>query len=82
MCFISCRSDTGIPTRYAVASVAFVNFIYVYMLRLNVNIVIVSMVNYTAIPRTNITVAEECGYAETQNTTITPPYHMVIILHV
>ena len=52
------------PTRYAVATVAFVNFLYVYMLRLNVNIVIVAMVNYTAIPHTNVTTAEECGLAE------------------
>lgn len=52
------------PTRYAVATVAFLNFLYVYMLRLNVNIVIVAMVNYTAIPHTNITTAEECGLPE------------------
>lgn len=53
----------GIPARYAVAVVAFINFLYVYMVRLNVNIVIVAMVNYTAIPHTNITIAEECGQA-------------------
>ncbi len=57
------------------AVVAFINFIYVYMLRLNVNIVIVAMVNYTAIPHTDITAAEECGVSE--NDTITQ-----ITLHV
>lgn len=54
----------GIPARYAVAFVAFVNFFYVYMIRLNVNIVIVAMVNYTAIPHTNVTTAQECGEPE------------------
>ncbi|XP_032789939.2 putative inorganic phosphate cotransporter isoform X2 [Daphnia magna] len=43
------------------------------MLRLNVNIVIVAMVNYTAIPHTNITAAEECGYASSENGTETSP---------
>ena len=33
---------------------------YLYILRLNVNIAIVAMVNYTAIPHTNISLAEEC----------------------
>lgn len=54
---------------------AFLNFIYVYMLRLNVNIVIVAMVNYTAIPHTNITTAQECGYdvaVENNNTETSP----------
>ena len=54
----------SIPVRYAVAFVAFVNFFYVYMIRLNVNIVIVVMVNYTAIPHTNVTTAQECGQPE------------------
>lgn len=54
----------SIPVRYAVAFVAFVNFFYVYMIRLNVNIVIVAMVNYTAIPHTNVTTAQECGQPE------------------
>ncbi|XP_046640794.1 putative inorganic phosphate cotransporter isoform X1 [Daphnia pulicaria] len=64
----------GIPTRYAVATVAFLNFIYVYMLRLNVNIVIVAMVNYTAIPHTNITTAQECGFdVVVENNTETSP---------
>ncbi len=53
-----------IPARYAVAFVAFLNFFYVYMIRLNVNIVIVAMVNYTAIPHTNVTTAQECGEPE------------------
>ena len=38
------------------------------MLRLNVNIAIVAMVNFTAIPHTNVTIAEECGYFETNRT--------------
>jgi len=41
--------------------VAFIGYTYLFMLRVNVNIAIVAMVNYTAIPHTNITVAEECG---------------------
>lgn len=41
------------------------------MLRLNVNIVIVAMVNYTAIPHTNVTAAEECGYDTLENNTET-----------
>jgi len=44
-----------------VACVAFLNFIYIYVLRLNVNITIVAMVNYTAIPHVDIAVVnEEC----------------------
>ena len=74
----------GIPTRYAVATVAFVNFIYVYMLRLNVNIVIVAMVNYTAIPHTNITTAEECGHdaAQNNNTEIRPDFTVNIFFQI
>lgn len=56
--------DGKIPTRYTVATVAFFNLLYVYMIRLNINIVIVAMVNYTAIPHTNITIAEECGHPD------------------
>ena len=48
------------PARYMVATVAFLNTMYLYILRLNVNIAIVAMVNYTAIPHTNIRLAEEC----------------------
>lgn len=61
------NSSDGFPTRYAVASAAFLNFLYVYMLRLNINIVIVAMVNYTAIPHTNITTAVECGRLESED---------------
>jgi ACS family sodium-dependent inorganic phosphate cotransporter-like MFS transporter 5 len=44
------------------------------MLRLNVNIVIVAMVNYTAIPHTNITTAQECGFdVVVENNTETSP---------
>ena len=43
------------------ACVAFLNFIYIYVLRLNVNITIVAMVNYTAIPHVDVAVVnEEC----------------------
>ena len=41
------------------------------MLRLNVNIVIVAMVNYTAIPHTNITTEKECGFVDFENDTMT-----------
>lgn len=50
------------PTRYTVAGAAFLNLMYVYMLRLNVNIVLVAMINFTAIPRAEVTPAEECGH--------------------
>ena len=42
------------------ATAIFINFVYVYMLRLNVNIVIIAMVNYTAIPHANLTVSDQC----------------------
>lgn len=42
------------------------------MLRLNVNIVLVAMINYTAIPHTEITPAEECGHLITNITTTQP----------
>ena len=51
----------GVPARLVMTFVAFIGYTYLFMLRVNVNIAIVAMVNYTAIPHTNITVAEECG---------------------
>lgn len=51
----------GIPKRMVMTFVAFIGYTYLFMLRVNINIAIVAMVNYTAIPHTNITVAEECG---------------------
>jgi len=52
--------------------VGFLGFTYCYMLRVNINIAVVAMVNYTAIPHTNITTAEECG-REDQNSSIIDP---------
>ena len=51
-----------------VAGVAFLNFTYIYMLRLNVNIAIVTMVNYTAIPHVDRAVTNaECQLPESAN---------------
>ena len=51
----------AIPTRYLIAGVAFLNIIYIDILGVNVNITIVAMVNYTAIPHVDIAVVnEEC----------------------
>ena len=52
------------PARYSVALAAFINVMYVYMLRLNVNITLVAMINYTAIPHSNVTPAEECSLVD------------------
>ena len=58
---LSSLSGGFLPVRYLVAGVAFLNFIYIYLLRLNVNIAIVAMVNYTAIPHVDAAVvSEEC----------------------
>ena len=50
------------PTRYVLILVASSAMLSLYMLRLNINIVIISMVNYTAIPHIhhNLSVTE-CG---------------------
>ena len=56
----------GIPKRQVMTFVAFIGYTYLFMLRVNVNIVVVAMVNYTAIPHTNITVAEQCGRQDHQ----------------
>jgi len=62
----------GISARSVLTFVGFLGFTYCYMLRVNINIAVVAMVNYTAIPHTNITTAEECG-REDQNSSIIDP---------
>ena len=58
---LSSLSGGFLPVRYLVAGVAFLNLSYAYILRLNVNIAIVAMVNYTAIPHVDAAVvSEEC----------------------
>ena len=49
---------------------AFLNFVYIYILRLNVNIAIVAMVNYTAIPHVDAAVvSQECQLEGSGNQT-------------
>jgi len=64
--------EDGISARAVLIFVGFVGFAYSYMLRVNMNIAVVAMVNYTAIPHTNVTTAEECG-REDQNSSFIDP---------
>ena len=42
-----------IPVRYVFTGLAFVGFVFNYTLRVNINLVITSMVNYTALNDTD-----------------------------
>ncbi|CAG0916232.1 unnamed protein product [Notodromas monacha] len=52
----------NIPCRYTLAVLAFLGFVYNYSMRINMNIVIVAMINYTAIPHiSQAEQAKECS---------------------
>ena len=57
------KKPSGLPVRWGVAFLAFIGFIFNYMLRVNINVTIVAMVNFTAFENDekNITV-DECKF--------------------
>ena len=57
------KKPSGLPVRWGVAFLAFIGFIFNYMLRVNINVTIVAMVNFTAFENDekNIT-ADECKF--------------------
>lgn len=57
------KKPSGFPVRWGVAFLAFIGFIFNYMLRVNINVTIVAMVNFTAFENDekNITV-DECKF--------------------
>ncbi|CAG7836381.1 unnamed protein product [Allacma fusca] len=58
----------GIPARYIMAIMSFFGFVFNYMLRININITIVAMVNYSAIERANDSGrGAECGFNQTED---------------
>ena len=58
-----------VPVRYIVVIMIFFGMLFNYMIRVNINLTIVAMVNHTALPHTNITRSDECG----GNGSVTPP---------
>ena len=55
--------DGIVPTRYVVAFLGFVGFLFNYMLRVNINFTIVSMVNFES-NETSDDALDECGFFE------------------
>ena len=57
------KRPSRLPVRWGVAFLAFIGFIFNYMLRVNINVTIVAMVNFTAFENDekNITV-DECKF--------------------
>ena len=49
-----------LPVRYIFTLLAFVGFVFNYTLRININLVITSMVNNTALGETGDTVSDMC----------------------
>ena len=58
-----------VPVRYIVVTMIFLGMLFNYMIRVNINLAIVAMVNHTALPHTNVTRSDECG----GNGSVTPP---------
>ena len=57
------KKPSGLPVRWGVAFLAFIGFIFNYMLRVNINVTIVAMVNFTAFENDdNGTDDNECGF--------------------
>lgn len=50
-----------IPVRYIVVFMIFLGMMFNYILRVNINITLVAMVNYTALPEDNDTKSGQCG---------------------
>lgn len=59
-----------VPVRWNVAILAFFGFIFNYMLRVNINLTIVSMVNFTQ--NSNEEDSNECGYSNLNSTESEP----------
>ena len=55
-----------VPVRWTVAFLAFIGFIFNYMLRVNINLTIVSMVNFTEVKNEGVE-TEECKINETED---------------
>ena len=59
------KKPSGLPVRWGVAFLAFIGFIFNYMLRVNINVTIVAMVNFTAFENNNDDNEDnECGFDE------------------
>ena len=54
-----------VPVRWTVAFLAFIGFIFNYMLRVNINLTIVSMVNFTEV--TDDVQTDECNITEAED---------------
>ena len=50
-----------VPVRYTVSVMIFFGMLFNYMVRVNINLAIVAMVNHTALPHTNVSRSDECG---------------------
>ncbi len=55
------RSSSSLPVRWIVAFLAFVGFIFNYMLRVNINLTIVAMVNFTETENETASI-QECNF--------------------
>ena len=61
------RKTTPIPIRYVVSFLGFLSFMFNYMLRVNINFTIVSMVNFDK--NSSSENSDECGFFGQENNT-------------
>ena len=67
------KRPSRLPVRWGVAFLAFIGFIFNYMLRVNINVTIVAMVNFTAFENDdNGTDDNECGFDNNDDDEVNP----------